>query len=177
MASTVYIQTAANLFCGDHDPTKSKHLTLDEMRLPSLEENYADHTPGGALVGVEFSTGIKKLEAGFKLKGQDPDLMSQFGLGSRIRNVFTSYGVIVDKRTGRKIESKAILEARLGRVAPDAFTRGDLAGCDYAMNEIIAYHLYWDGKEKYYFDFFENAWRVDGVDQYRDENVILRIGG
>jgi P2 family phage contractile tail tube protein len=177
MAGTVYIQTAANLFCGDHDPTKSKHLTLDEMRLPSLEANYGEHTPGGALVGVEFELGIKKLEAGFKLKGFDPDLMVQFGLGSRLRKVFTSYGVIVDKRTGRSIESKAIIEARLGKVTPDAFRRGDLAGYDYGMNEIMNYQLYFDGKEMIYWDFFSNAWRVDGVDQNRDENQILRVTG
>jgi P2 family phage contractile tail tube protein len=177
MAGTVYIQTAANLFCGDHDPTKSKHLTLEEMRVPALEENFADHTPGGALVGVEFAVGVKKFEAGFKLKGFDPDLMSEFGLGSKVRNVFTSYGVIVDKRTGRSIESKAIIQARLGRVTPDAFSRGNLAGCDYSMNEIVNYQFHFDGKEKFYWDFFTNEFRVDGVDQNREENNILRITG
>jgi P2 family phage contractile tail tube protein len=177
MAGTIYVMTAANLFCGDHDPTKSKHLTLDEMRLPSLEANYGDHAAGGALFGVEFELGMKKLEAGFKLKGFDPDLLVQFGLGSRVRNVFTSYGVILDKRTGRSIESKAIIEARLGKVSPDAFKRGDLMGYDYAMNEIMSYQLHFDGKEKIYWDFFTNAWRVDGVDQNLDENRILRVTG
>ncbi|WP_315773007.1 MULTISPECIES: phage major tail tube protein [unclassified Bradyrhizobium] len=176
MANTVYVQTAANLFCGDDDPTKSKHLTLEEMRLPSLEENYGEHTPGGALIGVEFSLGIKKLEAGFKLKGFDPDLLSQFGLGSKQRNVYTSYGVIVDKRTGRAIESKAIIEARLGRISQDAFQRGQLAGCDYALNEIVSYQLWFDNKEKIAWDFFTNVWRIDGIDQNADENTILRIG-
>ena len=38
--STIYIMEAANLFCGDHDPTASKHLTLTELQLPALQEMY-----------------------------------------------------------------------------------------------------------------------------------------
>lgn len=177
MASgTIYVMTAVNLFCGDHDPTKSKHLTIDELKLPSLEEEYAEHKPGGGLVGVEFGLGIKKLEPTFKLKGFDPDLLVQFGLSAPIRNVFTAYGVIVDRRTGRNIEAKAIMEARLGRVAPDAYQRGNLIGHDYALNEVLRYELYFDGKEKIFFDFFENAWRVDGQDPQRAANAIMRVG-
>lgn len=177
MAGTIYVMTAANLFCGDHDPTKSKHLTLDELKLPSLEEVYADHSPGGALVQIELGLAVKKLEPSFKLKGFDPDLLVQFGLGSRVRSTFTAYGVIVDKRTGRAIESKAIIEARLGKVSPDAFKRGDLVGHEYSMNEVMNYQLFFDGAEKVYWDFFTNAWRIDGVDQNADENRILRITG
>lgn len=177
MAGTIYVMTAANLFCGDHDPTKSKHLTLEELRLPSLEEVFADHAPGGAMVQVEFGLAIKKFEPSFKLKGFDPDLLVQFGLGSRVRSVFTAYGVIVDKRTGRSIESKSIIEARLGKIAPDSFKRGDLVGHDYAMNEVMNYQLFFDGAEKIYWDFFTNTWRVDGVDQNADENRILRVTG
>lgn len=173
---TMYIMTAANLFCGDHDPTKSKHLTLDSLKLPSLEEEYAEHKPGGALVGVEFGLGIKKFEPTFKLAGFDPDLLTQFGLSSRIRNVFTAYGVITDRRSGREIEARAVMEGRLGKVAPDEFKRGDLMGHDYAVNEMMHYAFYFDGKEKIFWDFFENAWRVDGVDQNRGSNAILRVG-
>jgi hypothetical protein len=31
--STIYVMEAANLFCGDDDPTASKHLTLTELQL------------------------------------------------------------------------------------------------------------------------------------------------
>jgi hypothetical protein len=48
---------------------------------------------------------------------------------------------------------------------------------DYAMNEVMHYELWFDGKEKIMWDFFTNAWRVDGVDQNRDENRILRVVG
>lgn len=175
-AGTVFIQIAANLFCGDHDPTKSKHLTLEEMGLPALEEVFQDHNPGGAPVQVEFGMNVvSKLLPTFKLKGEDPDLAVQFGLGRKVRNVYTSYGVVQDKRTGRNIEAKAIIEARLGKIAPDPFSRGSLKGHDYALNEVMHYEVYFDGVEKYYWDFFLNTWRVDGVDQNADINRIQRI--
>ena len=173
---TMYVMTAVNLFCGDTDPTKSKHLTLDELALPALEEEFADHKPGGSLVGIEIGVGIAKLAASFKLKGFDPDLLVQFGLNSPIRHAFTAYGVITDRRTGRQIEARSVMEARLGRNAMDAFKRGDLIGHDYALNEIMHYEFYFDGSEKIYWDFFENAWRVNGIDQNAQRNAILRVG-
>lgn len=173
--STVFMMEAANLFCGDHDPTKSKHLTLAELKLPDLVGMYADHHPGGGLVATEFEVGVEKLEPTFKLSGFDPDLLTEFGLGARIRNVFTAYGVIRDQRTGRQIESKSIIEARLGKVAPDAFQRGEMQGHEYAMNSVVHYELWFDGAEKIFWDFFTNTWRVGGVDQYADTNRILRV--
>lgn len=175
MSGTFYMMEAVNLFCGDHDPTKSKHLTIAELKLPDLQEMYADHHAGGALVGTEFAVGVEKLEPTFKLNGFDPDLMTEFGLGTRFRNTFTAYGVIRDQRTGRAIESKAILEARLGRVAPDAYQRGELQGHEYAMNSVVHYELWFDGQEKIAWDFFTSTWRIDGQDQNAVENRILRI--
>lgn len=175
--STIYLMTAANLFVGDHDPTKSKHLTLSELKLPDLQEIFADHHGGGSNAAVEFAVGVEKLEPTFNLAGFDPDLLTEFGLSTRYRNKFTAYGVITDQRSGREIEAKAIIEARLGRVAPDAFTKGEMHGHEYAMNSVVHYELWFDGSEKIAWDFFENLWRVDGVDQNANVNRILRVPG
>lgn len=175
--STIYLMTDANLFVGDHNPDKSKHLTLTELKLPDLQENFADHSPGGGRVATEFAVGVAKLEPTFNLAGFDPDLLSEFGLSTRYRNMFTAYGVITDQRTGKEIEAKAIIEARLGRVAPDAFTKGEVQGHEYAMNSVVHYELWFDGREKIAWDFFTNLWRVDGVDQNAVANRILRIPG
>lgn len=173
--SNMYIMEAANLFCGDDDPTASKHLTLTELQLPNLQEMFQDHHPGGSLVQVEVSVGIQKLEAGFKLAGWDPDLLTQFGLGATARKKFTAYGSIRDKRSGTLIEAKAVLEGRLGRANADAFQRGELQGYDYAISEILHYELHFGGAEKFYWDFFTSDWRVDGASQNADERSILRI--
>jgi uncharacterized protein len=175
--SNIYIMEAVNLFCGDDDPTASKHLTLSELQLPNLQEMYQDHHPGGSRVQIEVAVGIQKLEASFKLAGWDPDLLAQFGLGATARRKFTAYGSIRDKRNGTTIEAKAVLEGRLGAASPDAFQRGELQGFDYSIAEVMHYELHFGGAEKYYWDFFTTDWRVNGVSQNADERSILRIPG
>ncbi|WP_412506661.1 phage major tail tube protein [Roseovarius sp. SYSU LYC5161] len=173
--SNIYIMEAANLFCGDDDPTASKHLTLAELQLPNLQEMYQDHHPGGSRVQIEVAVGIQKLEASFKLAGWDPELLTHFGLGATARKKFTAYGSIRDKRNGIAIEAKAVLEGRLGAASPEAFQRGEMQGFDYTISEIMHYELYFGGAEKYYYDFFSSDWRVNGASQNGDERAILRI--
>ncbi len=175
MSGTIYLMEAVNLFVGDADPTQSKHLTIAELKLPDLSAIYADHHPGGGLVATEFEVGVNKLEPTFKLNGFDPQLLGEFGLGSRVRNKFTAYGVIRDQRTGRAIESKAVIEGRLGKIAPDAFQRGELQGHEYSINSVVHYELWFDASEKVYWDLFTNEWRVGGIDQNADINRILRV--
>lgn len=175
MAVNFYMMEAVNLFCGDHDPSSSKHLTLTEFQLPALNEKYQDHHPGGSPVGIEVNVGIEKLLPTFKLAGFDPDLLDLFGLGRTGNKMFTGYGVIRDKRSGEAIEAKAIIEGRLGKVEPEAFQRGEMHSHDYAINGVMHYELWFAGREKFYWDFFTATWRVNGVEENRDERRILRI--
>ncbi|USQ97238.1 phage major tail tube protein [Caulobacter sp. RL271] len=175
MASSLYFMEAANLFVGDHDPTASLHLVLESLKLPGLEETTQEWTPGGAVAGVEVGMSVlKKLDAGFKLKGVQPEILTQFGLGSKRRQNFTAYGSIRDKLTGASLQSKAILEARMTKVEADEFKRGELQGYDYALTEVFHYELTIGGREIYYFDFMTSAWRVGGVSQNSD--VMANLG-
>lgn len=175
MANTIYIMESVNLFCGDDDPTNSKHLTLEEMKFPDLSAIYVDHMPGGAPVGIEVEVGISKLEPTFKLKGFDFPLLRQFGLGSRIKHRYTAYGAIRDKRSGKLLESKGILEARLGKIEGEAIKRGEAAAHDYALNEVTHYELWMDGTREFYWDFWTNTLEIGGTSQTSDSNRILRI--
>lgn len=173
--STIYVMEAANLFCGDHDPTKSKHLTLTELQLPTLQEMYQDHHAGGSKVQIEVAVGVQKLEPTFKLSGWDPDLLAQFGLGAARPQMFTAYGVIANKRTGEKIGAKAIMQGRLGKVEGEAFKRGEMQSHDYAVNEVTHYELWFGDREKLFWDFFTAEWRLDAVDQNADERRLLGL--
>jgi uncharacterized protein len=173
--NTVFYMEAANLFCGDHDPSSSKHLSLEELKLPDLVGKYADHAAGGSPVDVEIQVGVEKLQPTFKLKGFDPELVKQFGMGSPTRRVYTAYGVLRDLRTGAAKEGKAIMEGRLGRIAADAFKRGEAMSEDYAINEVMHYELFFDQKELLYWDFFTTEWRVDSQRMNGDTMSILRI--
>lgn len=173
--STFYVMEAVNLFCGNDDPSKSKHLTISELKLPEMTEKFEDHNPGGGRVGIEVSVGIEKLVASFKLNGFDPDLLAQFGLGKRTSNNYTAYGSIVEKRSGKTYQAKAVMEGRLGKVAPDAFQRGELQGHEYGIHGITRFELFFDGEEKVAFDFYANTWRIDGVDQNAEMNRNLGL--
>lgn len=175
MAANVYVMEAVNLFCGDADPSASKHLTISELQLPALTEMYQDHHAGGSKVKIEVAVGIEKLSPTFKLGGWDPDLLTQFGLGATASQNFTAYGVIRDKRTGEAIEAKAIIKGRLGKIEAEAFKRGEFQSHDYAINEVLRYELWFGGREKVFWDFFTAEWRLDGVDQNADERRIMRI--
>lgn len=175
--STLFVIGAANLFCGDHDPTNSKFLAIQELKLPAFQAEYQDHKPGGARVGMEIEVGIQKFEAGFKLTGIDMDVLTQFGLGSKIKHTYTAYAEVEDRRTGRTFELKAVIEARLGKAEMDAVKRGDLTATDYALNEISRYELWYDGKPKFRWDAWTNLWEVDGVNENSRTNAILRIAG
>lgn len=175
MAAAFYIMEAVNLFAGDHDPSNSKHLTLEEFKLPDLQEMYQEHMAGGSPVQVEFAVGIQKLEPTFKLKGFDPDLIVQFGLGSKKLTRFTGYGVMRDQRTGAAVQSIATIEGRLGKVAPDAQKRGELVGHEYAINQVMSYELSFGGRELIYWDFATNTLRMGGVDQQADTNQMLGL--
>jgi len=126
MANTVYIMESANLFCGDHDPSASNHLVLQELKLPGLEENFVDHAAGGAPLAIEVDTRIQRLEATFNLAGWQPQVMSLLGQSNRMRQTFTAYGLVRDRRSGEALEAKSIMEGRLGRVNPTNFRKGDL---------------------------------------------------
>lgn len=174
----LFIQEAINLFAGDDGPDNSKHLTLESIKLPVLEESSQDYTPGGGIGEITVGNlGLKKLECTCKLKGYDPQVYSQFGIGTRGRRPWTMYGAIRDKRGNGLIELKAVMEGRLAKIEGDDLQRAELAGHDHTFHEIWHYELWWDKKEKYFYDFLTSEWRVDGVSQNADLRSILRIPG
>jgi P2 family phage contractile tail tube protein len=172
----LYIQQGLNLFVGDNGPDNSKHLNLENVKLPDLEDTTQSFHPGGAIGQIEVGgMGLKALEVTFKLTGWDPQAMSQFGVGARVQTPYTIYGLVRDKLGNTPMEVKAVLRGRMTRVAVDNMKRGDLLGTDFAIKEIVHYELHFNKVEKYFYDFMGSDWRVDGVDQYADERAILRL--
>ena len=173
-----YIFEGVNMFVGDDGNDNSKHLTLDSVKLPDLEENSQEHQGGGAIGAIMVGgLGLKALEIGFKAKGFDPQIKSQFGLGTgnKRRIQYTIYGGYRDLQGGRPIELKCVAEGRLASIAGDDMKRGELQGFDYKITEILRYRMFFDNKEKLFYDFFTSEWRVDGVSQNAEMNNILRI--
>lgn len=164
--AAIYILEGVNLYCGAEDVGSSKHLTITSLKLPTMEEKTADHHPGGSPFAVTFASfGFNPLTATFHLAGSDPEMLSLFGLGQQLRRRYTAYGALREKLSSRAVQVKSLIEGRLQRVEQDAFSRGNLTGHDYAITEIMHYESYFDGAEKFYFDFASVEWRVDGTSQ------------
>lgn len=166
-----YIQEQANLFAGTADPSNSRHLTLEEIRLPTMQEKYQDHSPGGGSIDMEIPVGFEKLMMPFKLRGHDPDMFGFLGTD----DTFTSLGLIRDRRTGRAIQSKAIMRGRIGQITPDAFKKGELQGHEYMVNAVMRYELFFDGERKILWDAFTNELEFDGVDRNAEVNRIIGL--
>lgn len=177
----LYIMEAANLFAGDEQPDNSNHLTLQELKLPGLEENYVDHTAGGAPVGIEVETHMSRLEATFNLAGWNVNVMGLIGAWQREKQRFTARGFIRDRRTGSSMTALAVMWGRLGRVNPTNFRRGDLHGHEYAIRGITKYKLTMSmpngggNLELINWDFFTNTRIINGVNQNAEMNSALGI--
>jgi uncharacterized protein len=184
--NTIYTLESANLICGDistkTSPGITTHLALQELKLPALEENYVDHTPGGAAVGIEVPSHINKLEATFNLAGWDPDVMIFLGRETRFHQRFTAYGLIRDRRTSEALQCVAIMEGRIGRVNPTAFSKGNMMHHEYSIKSIVQYQLFMQRSysdpllfEIYCWDFFTSVKRIGGVDLNQDLVRVLAI--
>lgn len=186
--NTVYTMESANLICGDAGqrtaPGISTHLVLQELKLPTLEENYVDHTPAGAPIGIEIPTHMNKLEVTFNLAGWDPDVMIYIGQEDQARyQRFTAYGLIRDRRTSEALQSVSIIQGRLGRVNPTAFSKGTMMNHEFSIRSIVHYELWMQKKpntiasEIYWWDFFTSTRRV-GTRDLNDEMIrLLAIPG
>lgn len=173
-----FLLEAVNLFLGDHDPAASNHLELTSLKLPELAQKTIEHTAGGSVGSVNFAIpSLDALEPSAKLGGFNAERLSQFGLNSPYRSVFTAYGVIREKRSNKEREAKAIIEARLATIAPDEFSQGSEFGHDLTFKEVVSYSLFEEGREVFAWDWFARTWRVGGVDQLGTSNRILRIPG
>ena len=187
MPATLYTMESVNMICGDTGdaaaPGISTHLEISELKLPSLEENYVDHTPGGAPVQIEIPMYMNKLEGTFTLAGWNPAVMSMIGQQARALQRFTAYGLIRDRRTSQALQALAIFEGRLGRVNPTNFRKGDLMHHEYSIKSIVHYELYMqevvgaEPSEIYFWDFFTSVRRVGEVDLNAEMNTILAIPG
>lgn len=172
--SYLYVQEAFNLYVGNDDADSSKKLLIANLQLPDMEEITQEHHPGGAIGAIEVGgLGHKALMSKFKSTGWDPQTASQFGIGARTQYPYTAKALARNKNGGRAIGVKAVMWGRLTKVSPNDMKRGDLMGHDHEIKEITHYELYFDGAEKFYWDFFASIWRVDGIVQNQDELTYL----
>lgn len=165
---------AANIFVGN-DPTASNHITLRNLKFPTMEKNFVEFTPGGGVVGLEVDTHFNRIEVTFSLNGWTPQVMSQIGLWSRQAQQFSLYGMLRNRLSGEAIRVEAYINGMLSRMAPDAFEKGALANIEYAIRAVTFYQLLVDKTEIYRWDMANNEMLIGGIDVMADQNAMLNI--
>jgi hypothetical protein len=162
---------AANLYCGKEpsDASVSNHLTLTDVKIPGLDEQYVDHRPGGAPVSIEIDTMIAKPECTFVLMGIVPQVTNMAFSWGATDNTFYIYGAVRDRQQGFIDQVRAILKGRLGRTDPQAWRRGSVLNWNFAIKGIVQYQLYLGQQELIYWDFFTNVRRIGGFDQNAEQ--------
>jgi P2 family phage contractile tail tube protein len=170
---------SANLYCGksSKDQGASNHLTLTEIQLPMLEEQYVEHRAGGAPVAIEIDTVVGRLEATFAVIGWTPQISQLFHSWATDDNYFTMYGVVRDRVSGDAQQAVSLMKGRLARSAPTNWRRGDVLNWNYSIKGITHYELALSGAGLIYFwDFFTNTLQVGGSDRNANTNSLLATG-
>ena len=169
------VTEGVNLFQGN-DPTTSRHLNLESVGLPELEEKTDNHIGGGMVGEIDIGMGVyKPLEIKFKSKGVDIPMMRDFGLGSAKRLPYTIVGARRDRITGEMFEMKAHFEGRLVQISQDDMKRGENQSFDFTFKEVFHYELYERGEQLFYYDVLTNKAVSGGIDPNEELNRILRI--
>jgi phage tail tube protein FII len=149
----------ANMFCGMTAPTRESHglyLELTDFKLPAFKENYVDHRPGGAPMGIEVDVVFGKLETQFRLLGWNVEVATLIDAWKVEQNVFWIYGLLRDRMSRKPKTIEAMLRGRLGSVEPEPWSLGALQHITYEIKGIIAYRLTVDETVVFDWNFFEN---------------------
>lgn len=167
MPNPVLVMDYANMFCGSgpQDDTKSNHLTLMSVQLPTLDIQYVDHRPGGAPVAIEIDTLMARFEIKFKLIGITRQVWEMLLRLDPTANDFWIYGNVRDQMTGQAIQAAAFAHGQLAAVEPSEFQRGQIMSTNYTIRGIRRFTFSLGGSPIYDWDFFTNVWSVGGYNQ------------
>jgi P2 family phage contractile tail tube protein len=150
----------ANLFCGSApgDVNASNHLTLSELKLPTMEIQYVDHRAGGAPVAVEIDVVMTRLELEFEIVGITPTIMTLLRSYETRKTDFFAYGSLRDYMLGSSVQLEAIFRGQLAKVDPQPFRKGNVFHMKYQVRGLMNYELYIGPNRNpiYQWDFFQN---------------------
>lgn len=159
----LYILEAVDVRRADQ-PDSSRALTLAKMGIPSIKRLNAEHNPGGGVGKVNFVfPQIEPIEPKFELKGFDTDIIGSLGFAAGTQDKWVFAGAVRDKRSGRSIPARAIIQGVIAEWEPDEFSPGEFVGCNHMLHEVTHYEFHLDNQELWYWDFYEREGRSGGV--------------
>lgn len=151
-------------------PDTSRAVTIDKLTIPPIKFIKSGHNPGGGVMEVDFTQPrIEKLEPAFSVKGVDREIFTGMGLTDK----WTFAGAYRDKKTGRSIPGRAIIEGALSEWEPDESDPTEFQGCNHMLCEVTHFEFSIDDTELWYIDSWERIIRRNGVDLFADDRRAL----
>jgi uncharacterized protein len=178
MANTIYLMDMASIWVGDADPNDGNFLTIEDVKVPMMQEKTTDHTGGGAVMGIKLGMNmLEALDLTFKLKGFNPNVFSKFGVGQPRRLNYTIRGNVRDIREDRQFACRVRVNGRMTKYDPGSFSRDSGTSEDFEIAEIVSYECFFDGVERFYFDYFRGpaGARVDGQPMFAQAAANLGL--
>lgn len=136
-----------------------------KLTIPPIKFMTANHNPGGGVGSVDWTLPrIEPPEPKFEIKGLDTDIFKGFGI--RDRWVFSS--AWRDHKAGKTISGRCTIEGSIAEWEPDEASPEEYQGCTHTFKEVTHYAFKLDGKELWYWDFFERELRANGKDHFKE---------
>lgn len=143
---------------------------VDKLTLSPINFITSGHNPGGGVGNVDWvQPRVESPEPKFAVKGVDTDIFD--GFGTRDRWVFTT--AFRDVKAGKIVPARVVIEGAIASWEPDETSPEEYQGCTHTFKEVTHYAFRMDGKERWYWDFFERELRVDGKDFMKDIKKAL----
>ncbi|MBN9033751.1 MAG: phage major tail tube protein [Rhizobiales bacterium] len=169
--AALYLLTAVDVRRAMESDT-SRAISITSLTMPELTLATGEHNPGGGVGAVNFSLPrVEALEPAFSVKGIDADIFN--GCGKPERWVFAGAYSRRAPGGGGVVPARAIIEGVVNSWQPDESDPADFAGCTHAFAEVTHYELTLDGKEFFYWDWYERIFRRNGVDLFANHRRAL----
>jgi phage tail tube protein FII len=170
------ILRGANLYAEDDaGEALNVHLTLDEVKLPGMKENFETFAPAASNGSIELTTNREPCEATFKLRGLAPGIMNLFNTPYGVRRKFTIFGALVNEYAVSAAERETQVTATLyGRLNadPSAYKSDAVGGVEYMIKSISKYSLVIGPNEVARFNIQLGGWIDAGGQQVRIANML-----
>lgn len=169
--SPLYLLTAVDVRRATESET-SRALTISTLTMPGLTFATGEHNPGGGVGAVNFALPrIEAPEPAFSAKGIDAEIFT--GMGEPERWVFAGSYHRRAPGGGGVVPARAIIEGAITAWEPDESDPAELQSSTHTFAEVTHYELTIEGKELFYWDWYERIFRRNGVDLFAKHRTAL----
>jgi phage tail tube protein FII len=171
----LYVFEAVDVRRAD-EPESSRARTINRLALAAIVRKKVEFTAGGGIGTVNYTLPmIDAPQPKFSVKGLDVDVMTRMGFAGGLHDKWVFSGAVRDKRAGKVLPFRAVIQGVVSEWTPDEFTAGDFLGCDHSIDEVTHYELTLDGKELWYWDEDEQEARSGGISWFAE--IRNALGG